>query len=183
MISPVAGVHHRQPIADVLGDIKEFSVGRERQSRRIACARAILRFCLRQFELVLDRRRPVFPGVDEKQVGVAAGDAEAMAVGREGGPVERAILEQRLRDLPRLQIDDLNALLAPAAEHDHGSVRFRREYEIDRQAAEVDRFAGGIESHTSRQRRSEERLPLGGHRRAQQRKEREERVDRYGANT
>jgi hypothetical protein len=54
-----------------------------------------------------------------------------------------------LRDLPRLQIDDLNALLAPAAEHDHGSVLFRREYEIDRQAAEVNRFAGGIESHTA----------------------------------
>ena len=34
-----------------------------------------------------------------------------MAVGREGGAVERAILEQSLRDLPRLQIDDLNALL------------------------------------------------------------------------
>ena len=91
-----------------------------------------------------------------------------MAVGREGGAVECAILRQRLRDLPRLQIDDLNALLAPAAEHDHGSVLFRREYEIDRQAAEVNRFAGRIESHTGRQRRSEERLPLGGHRRAQQ---------------
>jgi len=32
-------VHHREPIADVLDDIKVFSVGRERQSRRIACAR------------------------------------------------------------------------------------------------------------------------------------------------
>jgi hypothetical protein len=96
-----------------------------------------------------------------------------MAVGREGGAVECAILEQRLRDLPRLQIDDLNPLLAPAAEHDHGFVLFRREYEIDRQAAEVDSFAGGIESHTGWQRRSEERLPLGGHRRAQQRRKRE----------
>ena len=91
-----------------------------------------------------------------------------MAVRREDGAVERAILEQRLREIPRLQIDDLNAPLAPAAEHDHGSVLFRREYEIDRQAAEVNRFAGGIESHTDRQRRSEEQLPLGGHRRAQQ---------------
>jgi hypothetical protein len=56
----------------------------------------------------------------------------------------------RLRDLPSLQIDDLDALLAPAAEHDHSSVLFRREYEIDRQAAEVDCFAGGIDSHTGR---------------------------------
>jgi hypothetical protein len=96
-----------------------------------------------------------------------------MAVGREGGAVERTILEQRLRDLPRLQIDDLNALLAPAAEHDHGSVLFWREHEIDRQAAKVSRFAGGIESHTGRQRRSEERLPLGGHQRAQQCRKRE----------
>jgi hypothetical protein len=89
------------------------------------------------------------------------------------GAVERTILEQRLRDLPRLQIDDLNALFAPAAEHDHGSVLFRREYEIDRQAAEVYRFAGGIESHACRQRRSEERLPLCGHRRAEQCRKRE----------
>ena len=119
------GVYHREPIADVFGDINEFSVGRERQSRRIACARAVRRFCLRQFELVLQRRGAVFPCIDEEHVGVAAGDAEAMAVGREGGAVECAILKQRLRDLPRLQIDDLNALLAPAAEHDHGSVPFQ----------------------------------------------------------
>ena len=165
------GVHHREPIADILGDINEFSVGRERQSRRIACARAVLRLCLCQFELVLERGRAVFPRIDEEHVGVAAGDAEVMAVGREGGAVECAILEQRLRDLPRLQIDDLNALLAPAAEHNHGSVLFRREYEIDRQAAEVDRIADGIESHTGRQRRSEERRPLSGHRRAGQCKE------------
>src|SRR6266849_4610319 len=91
-----------------------------------------------------------------------------MAVGREGGTVECAILEQRLRDLPRIQIDDLNALLAPAAKYDHGFVRFRREYEIDRQAAKVNRFTGGIESHTGRKRRGKERLPLSGHRRAQQ---------------
>src|SRR5271157_1619533 len=96
-----------------------------------------------------------------------------MAVGREGGAVECAILEQRLRDLPRLQIDDLNALLAPAAEHDHSSVLVRREYEIDRQAAEVNRFAGGIESHAGRERRSEERLRLGGYRHAQQCRNRE----------
>src|SRR5258708_5519178 len=96
-----------------------------------------------------------------------------MAVGREGDAVEGAILEQRLRDLPCLQIDDLNALLAPAAEHDYGSVLFRGVYEIDRQAAEFNRFAGGIEPHTGRQRRSEDRLPLGGHRRAQQRGKRE----------
>jgi hypothetical protein len=96
-----------------------------------------------------------------------------MAVGREGCAVECVILEHRLRDLPRLQIDDLNALLAPAAKHDHGSVRFGRGYEVDRQAAEIDPFAGGIEADTSRQRRSEERLPLGGDRRAQQCRERE----------
>ncbi len=48
-----------------------------------------------------------------------------MAVGREGSAVECAILEQRLRDLPRLQIDDLNALFAPAAEHDHGFILFQ----------------------------------------------------------
>ena len=58
-----------------------------------------------------------------------------MAVGRECGAVERAILEQLLGDLPRLQIDDLNALLAPAAEHDHGLAPLWREYETYRQAA------------------------------------------------
>src|SRR3984893_13548944 len=135
------GVPHCEPIADILDDIKEFSVGRERQSRRIACARAVRRSCLRQFELVLEGGRAVFPCVDEEYVSVTTGDAEVMAVGREGGAVERTILEQRLRDLPRLQIDDLNALLAPAAEHDHGSVLFRGEYEVDREAAEVSRFA------------------------------------------
>src|SRR5882672_3005484 len=96
-----------------------------------------------------------------------------MAIGRESSTVERAILEQRLRDLPRFQIDDLNALFAPTAQHDHSSVLFRREYKIDRQAAEVNRFAGGIEAQTGRQRRSEERLLLGGHRRAQQCRKRE----------
>src|SRR5208337_753799 len=167
------GVHHRKPIADVLGDIKEFSVWRERQSRRIACACAVRRFCLRQFEPVLEGGGAVFPCIDKDYVGVAAGDAEAMAVGREGGAVECAILEQRLRDLPRLQVNDLNALLTPAAEYHHSSVLFRREYKIDRQTAEVNRFAGRIESHTGRQRRSEERLRLGGHRRAQQCRNRE----------
>ena len=35
-------VHRCEPIADVLGDIKEFSVGRHRQVRRIDCAGAVL---------------------------------------------------------------------------------------------------------------------------------------------
>ena len=75
-----------------------------------------------------------------------------MAVGREGGAVECAILEQCLRNLSCLQIDDLNSLLAPPAEHDHGFVRFGREHEIDRQTAEVDHIAGGIKSHSGGQR-------------------------------
>ena len=44
-----------------------------------------------------------------------------------------------------------------------GKMCIRDRYEIDRQAAEVNRFAGGIEPHTGRQRRSEERLLLCGH--------------------
>src|SRR3984957_16183592 len=91
-----------------------------------------------------------------------------MAVGREVGAVECSILEHRLRDLARLKIDDLNALLTPTAEYDHGSALFRREYEIDRQASQVNCFAGGIESHAGRQRRREGRLALGEHQRAQQ---------------
>src|SRR5580658_730230 len=87
------GVYYHESIADILGDIKEFSVGRERQSRRIACARAVRRFCLRQFELVLEGGGAVFPCVDEEYVSVAAGDAKAMAVGREGGAVECAVLQ------------------------------------------------------------------------------------------
>src|SRR5277367_5803433 len=96
-----------------------------------------------------------------------------MAVGREGSAVECSILEHRLRDLARLEIDDLNALLAPTAEHDHGSVLFRREYKIDRQAAQVNCFAGGIESHAGRQRRRKERLVLGEGGGAQQCRKRE----------
>ena len=97
----------------------------------------------------------------------------AAAVRREGSAVECRLLEQCLRDLPRLQIDDLHALLAPPAEHNHGFVLFRREYEIDGQAAEFDRFAGRIEPHTGRQWRGEKRLSLGGYRRAEQCRKRE----------
>ena len=150
------GVHDRESVADVLGDINEFAVWREYQSRWIACAHAVLSFCLRQFELAFEGGGTGSPSVDKKYVCVAAGDTEAMTVGREGGAVECAVLEQCLRHLPRLQIDDLNTLLAPAAKHDHGSILFRGEHEIDRQATEINRFASGIESHTGRKRRSEE---------------------------
>ncbi len=71
--------------------------------------------CLRQFDLVLERSATVFPRVEKDQVDIAARDAKAMAVRRESSTVECAILDERLCDLPRLQIDDLNALLAPAA--------------------------------------------------------------------
>jgi hypothetical protein len=122
------GVHHCESITDVLGDVNEFSVGRECEARRIACARAVCRFCLRQLELVHERCRTVFPRIDKEHVRVAPRDPEASAVGREGGAIESSILEQRLRDLPRLQIDDLDALLAPAAQHDHGFILLRCEY-------------------------------------------------------
>src|SRR4029077_9462453 len=58
-------------------------------------------------------------------------------------------------------------------QNDDGSVLFRRGYEIDRQAAEVNRFADRIESHAGRQRRGEERLVLGEHRCAQQGRKRQ----------
>ena len=70
-----------------------------------------------------------------------------MAIGRKGRAVERAVLKQRLRDLPRLQFNDLNALLAPAAEHDHRLVASGRDDEVDGQAAEFNHITHRIEPH------------------------------------
>jgi len=76
-----------------------------------------------------------------------------------------------LRNIPRLQIDNLNALLAPAAEHNYRFVLSRGEHEIDRQTTEVNCVAGGIEVHTCGQGRSEDRFRLRERRRAQERTE------------
>ena len=54
-------VHNRESIADILDDINQFSIRRKDQSRRIARARAVRGFCLRQFVLVLKGGHAVFP--------------------------------------------------------------------------------------------------------------------------
>jgi hypothetical protein len=53
----------------------------------------------------------------------------------------------------RLQVHDLDALLAPAAEHHNGFVPTGRGYDIKRHAAEFNRIARGIEADAGGERR------------------------------
>ncbi len=148
------GIHNGEVIADILCHVDELSVGRYGDARGIAGACAVRSLCLRQHELVLERRCTVLPRIDEQHVGVAARDVEVLPVGREGGAVERAILQQGLRDPSGLEIDDLNALFPPPAEHDDDFVA-RSDNEIDRQTAQLDGIADRIESQACGKRRCE----------------------------
>lgn len=148
-------------VADVFRQVNEFPVGRDCDTRGIAGAGTVGSLRLRQFEFAGECRSAIFPGVNEKQIGVAARDVERMAVGRERDAIKCGILLQRLRDLPRLQVHDLDALLAPAAEHHHGFVAAGRNDEVERHAAELNGIAGRIKTNAGGKRRGKDRSLCG----------------------
>ena len=55
-----------------------------------------------------------------------------------------------MRNLTCLQIDDLDTLLTPTAEHHHSLVAAERGHDIERHAAELDRITHAIEADAGR---------------------------------
>src|SRR5215813_2328077 len=143
-------VYHREAIADVLRHINELAARCDSDPGRIAGARALSGLRLSQFQFFGECRRPIFPRVNEKQIGVASGDIERVAVRRERRTVECAILQQCLGDLPALQIDNLNTLLAPAAEHHYSLITTESRYYIERHAAKLDCLTHSIKADAGR---------------------------------
>src|SRR6516225_10949963 len=146
-------VSHREAIAYVLRHINELAARCNRNAAGIARARAVGRLHLGQFQFTRERRLAIFPRVNKEHIGVAAGDVERVAVGRERSAKECAVLEECLRNLPCLQIDDLDTLLTPTAEHHHSLVAAERGHDIERHAAELYRITHAIEADAGRERR------------------------------
>src|SRR6516162_3460131 len=128
-------VYNREAIAYVLRHINELAARCNRNAAGIARARVVGRLHLGQFQFTRERRLAIFPRVNQEHIGVAAGDVERVAIGRERSAIECTVLEECLRNLPCLQIDDLDTLLTPAAEHHHSLVAAARWHYVQRHAA------------------------------------------------
>ncbi len=142
---PLGQVEHGQVVADVLDDVEILAVARHRHTGRIARAALVL-FLLADDELALEGRGAVLPAVAVDRVVVAAGDVERFAVGRERRAIERRILRERLRDLPRGDVDDLDPLLAEAAENHDELLPARCREQRQRQATQLHGLADRVES-------------------------------------
>src|ERR1043166_2819362 len=151
------GVYDSKAIANVLCHVNKLAVRRDCKARRIAGAHTVSSLCCGQFEFIRECGCAILPLINEERIGVAARDVQRAVVRREGSAVERAILWRCLRDLPRLQVNDLDALLAPAAEHDNGFVQAVRDHGVKRHAAKIDSIANRTEAHAGRQRRGKDR--------------------------
>jgi hypothetical protein len=137
-------------VADVLRDVEEVPARRHGDAGRVAAA-GLVRSFRRQHDAALERRDTVRPGVAMDHVVVAAGDVELAPVAREREAVEGRVLLQGLRDPARRQVDDLDALLAPAAQHHHRLAAARRERQPQRHAPEIHHVSRGIEAQAGRQ--------------------------------
>src|SRR6516162_6817298 len=128
-------VYNREAIANILRHINELTARCNRNAAGIARARAVGRLHFGQLQFICEHRLAIFPRVNKEHIGVATGDVERVAVGRERSAIECAVLEECLRNLPCLQIDDLDTLLTPAAEHHHSLVAAARWHYVQRHAA------------------------------------------------
>src|SRR6516165_9642921 len=128
-------VYNREPIAYIFRHINELAARCNRNAAGIACARAVGRLHLGQLQFTREGRLAIFPCVNKQQIGIAAGNVERVAVGRESSAIECAVLDECLRNLPCLQIDNLDTLLTPATEHHHSLVAAARWHYVERHAA------------------------------------------------
>src|SRR5581483_812502 len=143
-------IYDCKSIRNVLRHINELAVRCDCDARRIARACIIGRLRLSECEFLRYRRAAIFPGVNEERIGVAAGDIECVALRREGRAVKCAVLQQRLRDLARLEVDDLNTLFAPAPQYHHSLVAARAGYDVKRHAAKLNHGTDRIQAYAGR---------------------------------
>ena len=141
-----------QAVADVFGDVDEARARCRGDAGGISRAR-LVRHLLSEHDPRAQFRRLAVPGVTVDGVVVAAGYVEHLSVGRERRAEKRSRLRDRLRDPQRLQIDDLDSLLAPAAEHHDQLLSARRGHHSHRHAPQIEHGAFGVEPLSGRQQR------------------------------
>src|ERR1043165_6433555 len=143
-------VYDGERVRYVLRDVQESPVARDRQSGGKTCA-VLLRLLLSQEELINECGATVAPTVTEDRVLVAARDVERLAVGREGQAEESRWLRERLHNVSRRALYDLDALLAPAAQRDDKVAPIRRELHRERHVAHIERAPGSIQPGSRRE--------------------------------
>ncbi len=144
-------IHNSNAVADVLRHVQIISSRRHRQACRIARARSVS-LLLTQHDLAHEFRCAIFPGIAEYRVIVAARDIQFLPISRKCHPQKRGVLFQCLRHSPRLQVNDLQPLLAPTAQHHCNFLSTRRHRHPQRHAPQFDRIPHRVKVHSRRQR-------------------------------
>src|SRR5579863_4034399 len=109
-------VYNRKMVSRVFSNINELTICRYRQAGWVARTGSVRSPRLCQFEFMEECRCAVLPSISEHRVSVTARDVERFTIGRKCRTIECAILQQGLRDSPRPEVDDLDALLTPTTQ-------------------------------------------------------------------